>query len=91
MQRPQEYDDLSVDGGPGGKTKPKAKFALTKEQKSLRKLVLGLTKIAYKFDPTTSHGKMAEEIANDLEKYNITLHKNTIEKYLTEAVEELSE
>jgi hypothetical protein len=93
LSQRQDVRNDFVGGEPDKKAKPRAKWADTKEQNSLLTLVLGLTKIAYNFDPTTSHGKMAEHIELDLKQYTTKfhIHKGTIEKYLDQAVELLSD
>jgi hypothetical protein len=59
----------------------------TKERESLLKLVIGMARDSYNFDPKLSRSAVPQEIANDLAKYGISLDVDTVRKWLKQAAE----
>lgn len=59
-----------------------------KAKQSLLKLVLGLTIVAYRYDPKKPRGPLIRDVHNDLYDIGINLDEDTIRKWLTEAGDE---
>ncbi|MCI5060200.1 MAG: hypothetical protein MRY79_03910 [Alphaproteobacteria bacterium] len=59
----------------------------TKERESLLKLVICLAIEGYRYDPKAMRNDAVQEIARDLEKYEIPLNPDTIRKYLKDGAE----
>jgi hypothetical protein len=64
-----------------------AQSIATRERDSLLKLVIGMALGYYGYDPTATRTTTSREIANDLQKYRLSLDEDTIRKYLNEAKE----
>jgi hypothetical protein len=59
----------------------------TKERESLLKLVVGMARDSYNFDPKLSRSAVPQEITNDLAKHGISLDVDTVRKWLKQAAE----
>jgi len=61
----------------------------TRERDSLLKLVIGMAKGGYAYDPAALRSDRVPEIVADLERLGIPLSADTVRKYLREAAEHL--
>jgi hypothetical protein len=70
-------------------TRPVAeeKSLSTKERETLLKMVIGMARDSYKYDPKLNRSNVPQEIANDLAKHGISLDVDTIRKWLRQAAE----
>lgn len=57
-----------------------------KERKSLLKIILGMALTNYEFDPKAERSSIVSEITSDLELHGISLDKDTVRKWLKEAI-----
>jgi hypothetical protein len=73
---------------PDRKTRPKA--AESKEITSLLKMVFGMSITLYEYDVKKSHG-IPTKIYNDLLLLNIPLDRDTISKWLTQAIDDFGD
>lgn len=56
----------------------------TKERESLLKMIIGMARGGYVYDPKLSRSPVPQEIADDLAKYGVTLDVDTVRKWLRE-------
>ena len=68
----------------GGSLKPR-------ELESLMKLILGMAKAKFNYDPTVSRSPAAGNISKALASRDVRLDQDTVRKWLREACESLSE
>jgi hypothetical protein len=70
-------------------TRPTAeeKSLSTKERETLLKMVIGMARDSYKYDPKLNRSNVPQEIANDLAKHEISLDVDTVRKWLKQAAE----
>lgn len=76
----------------GAQIVPKAKRASsdelgTRERETMLKLIIGLAKAVYGYDPAAKRGEAVKEIRGDFEKLGLSLSDDTIRKYLREGAE----
>ncbi len=64
---------------------PQEKSLGTRERDSLLKLVIGMAVGWYGFDPKAAKNEATAEIASDLERVGISMHADTVRKWLGEA------
>jgi hypothetical protein len=57
----------------------------SRERDSLLKLVIGMAVAGYKFDPDAAKNQATAEIASDLERLGMSMHSDTVRKWLGEA------
>jgi hypothetical protein len=57
----------------------------SRERDSLLKLVIGMAVAGYKFDPEAAKNQATAEIASDLERLGMSMHSDTVRKWLGEA------
>jgi hypothetical protein len=57
----------------------------SRERDSLLKLVIGMAVAGYKFDPEAAKNQATAEIASDLERLGMSMHCDTVRKWLGEA------
>ena len=57
----------------------------SRERDSLLKLVIGMAVAGYKFDPKAARNQATTEIASDLERLGMSMHPDTVRKWLGEA------
>ena len=65
----------------------KAKQLGTKERESLLKMIIGMARGGYAYDPKLNRSAVPQEIANVLAKHGVTLDVDTVRKWLREAAE----
>jgi hypothetical protein len=65
----------------------KAKQLGTKERESLLKMIIGMARGGYAYDPKLNRSAVPQEIANDLAKHGVALDVDTVRKWLREAAE----
>jgi hypothetical protein len=68
---------------PAGIDKPLS----TKERETLLKIVIGMARDSYKYDPKLNRSSVPQEIADDLAKHSIFLDVDTVRKWLKQAAE----
>lgn len=73
----KQFDDSPVLDKPLG----------TRERDTLLKLVIGMAKGAYSYDPNQSKSDVPKEIVDDLARHGITVSPDTVRKYLKEGAE----
>jgi hypothetical protein len=59
----------------------------TRERDTLLKIVIGMAREGYKYDPKSSRSNIPQEIADDLAKHGIPLDVDTVRKWLRQAAE----
>lgn len=59
----------------------------TKERETLLKIVIGMARDSYKYDPKLNRSSVPQEIADDLAKHSIFLDVDTVRKWLKQAAE----
>jgi hypothetical protein len=64
---------------------PAEKQLGSRERDSLLKLVIGMAVAGYKFDPEAAKNQATAEIASDLERLGMSMHADTVRKWLGEA------
>jgi len=62
---------------------------LTRERESLLKLVIGMAKAGYRYDPNAPRNDAIGDISRDLESNGVPLDQDTIRKWLKEATNHL--
>jgi hypothetical protein len=65
----------------------KGKQLGTKERESLLKMIIGMARGGYAYDPKLSRSIVPQEIANDLAKHGISMDVDTVRKWLRQAAE----
>ena len=68
-------------------TGPAEKGLATRERESLLRLVIGMAVGGYGFDPAATRSRLTSEIAGDLERAGLSVHPDTVRKWLKEAAE----
>lgn len=59
----------------------------TKERETLLKIVIGMARDSYKYDPKLNRSSVPQEMADDLAKHGIFLDVDTVRKWLKQAAE----
>jgi hypothetical protein len=59
----------------------------TKERESLLKIIIGMARGGYVYDPKLNRSAVPQEIASDLAKHGVPLDVDTVRKWLKEAAE----
>jgi DNA anti-recombination protein RmuC len=59
----------------------------TKERETLLKIIIGMARDSYKYDPKLNRSSVPQEIADDLAKHSIFLDVDTVRKWLKHAAE----
>ena len=77
MERDVELNDLPA----------RSKSAATKERNSILKLVLGIAKAQYGYDPNPARSSTTTQICEDLDSVGLSLDPQTIRKILKEAAD----
>jgi hypothetical protein len=73
---------IAVDRPPAGE-----KSLHTKERESLVKLVIGMAKAAYKYNPSAAKSDVPGKIVSDLNMLGLNINVGTVRKYLEEGLE----
>lgn len=59
----------------------------TKERETLLKIIIGMARDSYKYNPKLNRSSVPQEIADDLAKHSIFLDVDTVRKWLKQAAE----
>lgn len=59
----------------------------TKERDTLLKIIIGMARDSYKYDPKLNRSSVPQEIADDLAKHSIFMDVDTVRKWLKQAAE----
>jgi len=69
------------------KPRVEEKSLATRERESLLKLIIGMARGGYAYDPKLSRSNVPQEIADDLAKHDVVLDVDTVRKWLREAAQ----
>ena len=59
----------------------------TRERDTLLKLIIGMARDSYNYDPKLNRSSVPQEISNDLAKHGISMDVDTVRKWLKQAAE----